>query len=156
MAKFKKDGKRETPAISTASLPDIVFMLLFFFMVSTTMREVSLMVDNGMPEATQTVKLEKKALVSNIYVGKPKDQYQGAYGTEPRIQLNDRFATIADLQAFVAAEREVRKEEDRNSITNNLKIDQDVTMGIVTDIKQELRKANSLRVNYGSRKKATR
>lgn len=43
MAKFKKDGKRETPAISTASLPDIVFMLLFFFMVSTTMREVSLM-----------------------------------------------------------------------------------------------------------------
>ena len=72
MAKFKKEGKRETPAISTASLPDIVFMLLFFFMVSTTMREVSLMVDNGMPEATQTVKLEKKALVSNIYVGKPQ------------------------------------------------------------------------------------
>ena len=156
MAKFKKDGKREVPAISTASLPDIVFMLLFFFMVSTTMREVTLMVDNAMPEATQTVKLEKKALVSNIYIGKPKDQYQGAYGTEPKIQLNDRFATLEDLQAFVASEREVRKEEDRNSITNNLKVDRDVTMGIVTDIKQELRKANSLRVNYGSRKKATR
>lgn len=156
MAKFKKDGKRETPAISTASLPDIVFMLLFFFMVSTTMREVSVMVENGMPEATQTVKLEKKSLVSNIYIGKPKDQYQGAYGTEPRIQLNDRFATLAELQAFVASEREVRKEEDRNSITNNLKVDKDVTMGVVTDIKQELRKANSLRVNYGSRKKATR
>ena len=106
MAKFKKDGKRETPAISTASLPDIVFMLLFFFMVSTTMREVSLMVENGMPEATQTIKLEKKALVSNIYVGKPKDQYQGAYGTEPRIQLNDRFATIAELQAFFAPNSE--------------------------------------------------
>ncbi len=156
MAKFKKDGKREVPAISTASLPDIVFMLLFFFMVSTTMREVTLMVDNAMPEATQTVKLEKKALVSNIYIGKPKDQYQGAYGTEPKIQLNDRFATLEELQAFVASEREVRKEEDRNSITNNLKVDRDVTMGIVTDIKQELRKANSLRVNYGSRKKATR
>ena len=69
MAKFKKDGKRETPAISTASLPDIVFMLLFFFMVSTTMREVSLMVANAMPQATETVKLEKKSLVSNIYVG---------------------------------------------------------------------------------------
>ena len=156
MAKFKKEGKRETTAISTESLPDIVFMLLFFFMVSTTMREVSLMVDNGMPEATQTVKLEKKALVSNIYVGKPKDQFQGAYGTEPRIQLNDHFAGVEDLQAFVASERESRKEEDRNSITNNLKVDQDVTMGIVTDIKQELRKANSLKVNYGSRKKATR
>ena len=156
MAKFKKDGKRETPAISTASLPDIVFMLLFFFMVSTTMREVTLMVDNAMPEATHTVKLEKKALVSNIYIGKPKAQFQGAYGTEPKIQLNDRFATLEEVQAFVASEREVRKEEDRNSITNNLKVDRDVTMGIVTDIKQELRKANSLRVNYGSRKKATR
>lgn len=156
MAKFKKDGKRETPAISTASLPDIVFMLLFFFMVSTTMREVTLMVANAMPLATQTVKLEKKSLVSNIYVGKPTDHYQGAYGTEPRIQLNDRFSTMEELGSFIAAEREARKEEDRNSITNNLKVDKNVTMGIVTDIKQELRKANSLRVNYGSAKKATR
>ena len=156
MAKFKKDGKKETPAISTASLPDIVFMLLFFFMVSTTMREVSLMVANAMPQANETVKLEKKSLVSNIYVGKPTDHYQGAYGTEPRIQLNDKFATIAELQAFIASERDARKEEDRNSITNNLKIDRNVTMGIITDIKQELRKANSLRVNYVSTKRPTR
>lgn len=156
MAKFKKDGKKETPAISTASLPDIVFMLLFFFMVSTTMREVSLMVANAMPQANETVKLEKKSLVSNIYVGKPTDHYQGAYGTEPRIQLNDKFATVDEIQSFVASERDARNEEDRNSITNNLKVDKNVTMGIVTDIKQELRKANSLRVNYGSAKKPTR
>lgn len=153
MAKFKKDGKKEVPAISTASLPDIVFMLLFFFMVSTTMREVTVMVANAMPPATQTVKLEKKALVSNIYIGRPNPQYQGAFGTEPRIQLNDRFATLQELSTFIAAERETRKEEDRNSITNNLKVDKEVTMGIITDIKQELRKANSLRVNYGSQKK---
>lgn len=153
MGKFKKDAKRETPAISTASLPDIVFMLLFFFMVSTTMREVTLMIENKMPEATQAVKLEKKSLVSSIYVGKPTAQYQGAYGTEPRIQLNDSFATLQEVAAFVAAERETRKEEDRNSIINNLKVQEDVTMGIVTDIKQELRKANSLKINYGSRKK---
>jgi len=153
MAKFKKDSKKETPAISTASLPDIVFMLLFFFMVSTTMREVTLMVQNNMPQATQIAKLEKKSLVSNIYVGKPTIQYQKAYGTEPRIQLNDRFATLQELGAFVAAEREARKEEDRNSITNNLKVQSQTTMVIVTDIKQELRKANSLRINYGSRQK---
>lgn len=153
MGKFKKDGKKETPAISTASLPDIVFMLLFFFMVSTTMREVTLMIENRMPEATQAVKLEKKSLVSSIYVGKPTAQYQGAYGTEPRIQLNDSFATLQDIATFVASEQESRKEEDRNSIINNLKVQEDVTMGIVTDIKQELRKANSLKINYGSRKK---
>ena len=153
MAKFKKDGKKETPAISTASLPDIVFMLLFFFMVATTMREVSVLVANAMPEADETVKLEKKSLVSSIYVGKPNPQYQGAYGTEPRIQLNDKVATVDEIQSFVASEREARKEEDRNNITNNLKVDRSVTMGIITDIKQELRKANSLRVNYGSRKR---
>ena len=156
MAKFKKDGKKETPAISTASLPDIVFMLLFFFMVSTTMREVTLMIQNNLPQATQIAKLEKKSLVSNIYVGKPTLQYQKAYGTEPRIQLNDKFATLEDVGAFVAAEREARKEEDRNSITNNLKIQSETTMGIGTDIKQELRKANSLRINYGARQKVTK
>lgn len=156
MAKFKKGGKKETPAISTASLPDIVFMLLFFFMVSTTMREVTLMIHNNLPEATQIAKLEKKSLVSNIYVGKPTNQYQKAYGTEPRIQLNDKFATMQDVAAFVAAEREARKEEERNSITNNLKVQSETTMGIVTDLKQELRKANSLRINYGARQKVTR
>ena len=156
MAKFKKGGKKETPAISTASLPDIVFMLLFFFMVSTTMREVTLMIQNNLPEATQIAKLEKKSLVSNIYIGKPTMQFQKAYGTEPRIQLNDKFATLQDLGAFVATEREARKEEERNSITNNLKIQSETTMGIVTDVKQELRKANSLRINYGARQKVTR
>ncbi len=156
MATFKREGKKEVPSLSTSSLPDIVFMLLFFFMVTTTMRDVSLLVANTMPQASETVKLEKKSLVSNIYVGKPNDQFQAAYGTEPRIQLNDKFASVEEIQAFVASEREARKEEDRNSITNNLKVDRRVTMGIVTDIKQELRKANSLRVNYGSVKRPTR
>ena len=141
------------PAISTASLPDIVFMLLFFFMAATTMREVTLMVQNSMPEAEQTVKLEKKSLVSSIYVGRPTAQYQGSYGTQPKIQLNDYFANLQDINLFIQSERESRNEEDRNNLINNLKIDKDVTMGIVTGIKQELRKANSLRINYGARKK---
>lgn len=153
MAKFRKGGSKDVPAISTASLPDIVFMLLFFFMVSTTMREVTLMVNNGMPEARQFTKLEKKSLVSNIYIGKPKDQYVGIYGSEPRIQLNDKLSNVSEISAFVVAEQEARKEEDRNMITNNMKVDQFTKMGIVTDVKQELRKANSLRISYATRKK---
>jgi len=95
MAKFKKDEKRETPAISTASLPDIIFMLLFFFMVSTTMREVTVMVNNAMPQAVETVKLEKKSLVSNIYVGKPVGQYQATYGNRllPRCSSPQRITS---------------------------------------------------------------
>lgn len=153
MAKFKKGGGREVPAISTASLPDIVFMLLFFFMISTTLREVTLMIENNLPSAVMVTKLEKKSLVSNIYIGKPRDQYQASYGTEPQIQLNDKFAKLDEIAAFVAAEREARKEEDRNDITNNLKVQSQTQMGIVNDLKQELRRANSLKLNYATRKR---
>ena len=151
MSKFRKDGKKDLPAISTASLPDIVFMLLFFFMVATTMREVDLNVDIMVPEAKEVTKLEKKDLVSNIYVGVPMRKFQKNFGTLPRIQLNDQFATIEDIQAFIASERESRKEELRNKLTTSLKVDQYTKMGIITDIKQELRKASSLKLNYSTR-----
>ena len=154
MAIFKRDeSSKSAPTISTASLPDVVYMMLFFFMISSTMREVTVMVENGMPDARTVTKLEKKSLVSNIYVGKPKSEFIGLYGSEPRIQLNDKFATLNDIPSFVIAEQEARSEEDRNSITNNLKVDMDTKMGIVTDLKQELRRANSLRVSYAARKK---
>ena len=154
MSKFRKDGKKDLPAISTASLPDIVFMLLFFFMVATTMREVDLNVDIMVPEAKEVTKLEKKDLVSNIYVGVPMRKFQKTFGTEPRIQLNDQFATVEDIQAFIASERESRKEELRNKLTTSLKVDQYTKMGIITDIKQELRKASSLKLNYSTRQTA--
>ena len=154
MSKFRKDGKKDLPAISTASLPDIVFMLLFFFMVATTMREVDLNVDVMVPEANEVTKLEKKDLVSNIYVGVPMRKFQKNFGTLPRIQLNDQFATIDDIQAFIASERESRKEELRNKLTTSLKVDQYTKMGVITDIKQELRKASALKLNYSTRQTA--
>ncbi|WP_372752047.1 ExbD/TolR family protein [Labilibaculum sp.] len=154
MGKFKKGGSKELPEISTASLPDIVFMLLFFFMVSTTMREVELNVDVMVPTAKEIVKLEKKDLVSNIYVGVPMKKFTKTYGTEPKIQLNDQFATVDDIQSFIAAERESRKEELRNKLTTSLKVDEYTKMGIIIDIKQELRKASSLKLNYSTREAA--
>ncbi len=154
MGKFKKGGSKELPEISTASLPDIVFMLLFFFMVSTTMREVELSVDVMVPTAKEIVKLEKKDLVSNIYVGIPMRQFAKTMGTEPQIQLNDQFATVDDIQAFISTEREARKEELRNKLTTSLKVDQYTKMGIIIDIKQELRKASSLKLNYSTRETA--
>ncbi len=154
MAKFKKSGGKETPAISTASLPDIVFMLLFFFMVSTTMREVDLKIQNTLPNASEVKKLEKKSLVSNIYIGKPREKFQRSYGTEPVIQLNDQISTVGDVGDFILTEREARKEEDRNKMTVSLKVHTETKMGIVTDVKQELRKAEALKLNYSTRKKA--
>ncbi|OQX98440.1 MAG: biopolymer transporter ExbD [Bacteroidetes bacterium 4572_128] len=154
MAKFTKKGKGGTPAISTASLPDIVFMLLFFFMVTTVMRETDLKIKLKLPEATEIKKLEKKSLVSYIYVGKPKKSLQGIYGTEPRIQLNDVFAKVSDIPDYISSERDKRDEKEVPFMTTSLKVDEETKMGIVTDIKQELRKANALKINYSARKKA--
>jgi biopolymer transport protein ExbD len=153
MAKFRKKGSKGLPAISTASLPDIVFMLLFFFMVSTTMKEVTMKVRISAPEATELAKLEKKSLVTYIYVGVPTRQYQNIYGTEPRIQLNDQFATVEDIQSYIAQERDAMKEADRPKMTTSIKADFDCPMGIITDIKQALRKAQALKINYSARQK---
>ena len=151
MAKFRKGGKKEIPTISTASLPDIVFMLLFFFMVSTVIRETSLKVDNSVPGATEVKKLEKKSLVSYIYIGKPKSQFQGMYGTEPRIQLNDSFAKVEDIRDYILTERQQMDESDRPKMVTSMKVDKDTKMGIVTDVKQALRKASALKINYSAR-----
>jgi biopolymer transport protein ExbD len=111
MSKFNKKKSGELPAISTASLPDIVFMLLFFFMVATVMRENTLLIKNTLPYADQTEKLDKKDLVMYIYAGAPSERFQGQYGKESRIQLNDKFAEVKDVAAFIAAERASKREE---------------------------------------------
>jgi len=152
MSKFRKKGKKGQPAVNTASLPDIVFMLLFFFMVTTVMRETTLKVENKTPKATEVQKLEKKSLVAYIYVGKPVRNLQSAFGTAPRIQLNDAFKTVDDIPLFVEMEKESRDEAEQNKITWSLKVDAKTKMGIVTEVKQALRKVNALKLNYSTKK----
>jgi biopolymer transport protein ExbD len=145
MGKFRKEGKKEVPQVSTSSLPDIVYMLIFFFMITTSMRDVELKVKTAMPKATEIAKLEKKALVSSVYIGPPRD---AKLGTESRIQLNDQFARPEDIPDWVLQEREARSEADRPFLTTALKVHRETRMGIVTDVKQELRKVGAFRINY--------
>ncbi|MEA3316777.1 MAG: biopolymer transporter ExbD [Bacteroidota bacterium] len=149
MAKFKRKGKGGLPAVSTASLPDIIFMLLFFFMVSTVMRETSINVNIHVPGATEIKKLEKKSLVSYIYIGEPKNTNK--YGTEPRIQLNDSYAKVTDIRDYITTEREKMDEKERPFMTTSLKVDDKTRMGVVTDVKQALRRSSALKINYSTR-----
>ncbi len=153
MGKFREGGKKEVPAISTSSLPDVVYMLLFFFMVSTTMKEVDLKVNLNVPAASEIKKLEKKSLVSYIYIGKPKEKFTKSYGTEPRIQLNDQFADVKDIADYIESERQQKDEKEIPLMTTSLKVDTDTKMGIVSDVKQELRKVSALKINYSTKKK---
>lgn len=152
MARFKRKGKKDMGQINTASLPDIVFMLLFFFMVTTVMREVTLKVQVKPPDATEVKKLEKKSLVSYIYIGRPQRAFQGLYGTEPRIQLNDQFKEVRDIEDFIAQERDKMSEADKVMMTVSLKVDETTRMGIVQDVKQALRRASALKINYSAHK----
>ena len=153
MSKFGgSSNKKEVPAMTSSSLSDIVFMLLFFFMVTTQMRETENKVMVKIPEASEVVKLERKDLNSYINIGTPIKSLQAMYGTEARIQLNDSFKTTDDIRDFVAAERESKSENDRQFMTVSIRADQDVRMGIITDVKQELRRCSALKIMYSARK----
>lgn len=150
MAVIRKSKKKGQFKVNTSSLPDIVFMLLFFFMVASNMKEVTLIVKVKLPEATEITKLEQKSLVSYIYVGKPVQTKK--YGTEPRIQLNDAYATVDGIEDYILQERESLNEADRPKMTVSIKADSDIQMGTITDIKQALRKAQALKISYAARK----
>ena len=148
MSKFKKKKSGGTPGISTASLPDIVFMLLFFFMTATTMKDSDLKIENKLPKANQTAKLHKKQYVMYIYAGKPSERYRNTLGASDRVQMADKIAPVSEVRNFVINERASRNSEDEKYLTASLKIDKNVKMGLVQDIKQELRKVDQLKVNY--------
>jgi biopolymer transport protein ExbD len=154
MAKFGRSGKKEMPGITSSSLSDIVFMLLFFFMVTTQLRETENKVMVKLPEASEVAKLERKDLSSYINIGSPIKSLQAMYGTDARIQLNDSFKTIDDIRDFIAADRDAMSEADRSFMTVVIRGDEDVRMGIVTDVKQELRRCSALKIMYAARKPA--
>jgi len=150
MAKFRKDETKEVPDIQTASLPDIIFMMIFFFMITTTLKTSDLMISNTKPKATEVTQLEKKTLVTFIYIGVPLKEYQQKYGTEPRLQLNDAFAEVENIQNYIVQQREQMQESDRPLMTVSLKADHHCQMGIITDVKQALRRAQALRISYSA------
>ena len=153
MSKFGgSNNKKEVPAMTSSSLSDIVFMLLFFFMVTTQLRETENKVIVKTPEASEVVKLERKDLNSYINIGTPIKSLQAQFGTDARIQLNDSFKTTDDIRDFIAAERDSRSEADRQLMTVSIRADQDVRMGIITDVKQELRRCSALKIMYSARR----
>ena len=148
MAGFKKKESREMPEMNTSSLPDLIFTILFFFMIVTTMREVTLKVKFTVPSGTELEKLTKKSAVSFIYVGPPTEALRAQMGSSTRIQLNDRYAEPREVMDFVAQERQGMTNQAEQIIS--IKADQRTQMGIITDIKEVLRKSWALRINYSA------
>ena len=149
MAVMKKKGERSVPAMATTSLPDVVYIVLFFFMLSTQMREEEVFVQYTVPQATEVQKLDKKDLVA-IHIGIPSSEaLRAKYGTAPQIQLNDSFKLPAEIRQFIDVERKNKKEAG-NTMVVALKADREVRMGLITDVKTELRRAEALKISYVS------
>ena len=131
---FEKRRAKVKLEIPTTSMPDIVFMLLMFFMVVTTLREVTVLVNFTLPEAKAIEKIENKRLVSYIWIGKGD-----------KIQIGDSIAKLEDVQSIMYAKR-----QEVPNIIVSLRVDRETNMGLVTDVQQELRKAYCLRINYSA------
>lgn len=144
MSKFKKQ-KKEVPAISTASLPDVVFMLLFFFMTVTTMRETDLKIaDPEVPSAKTVKKIEDKNFVRTVFVGKSRDENQiGDF-----IQLNDKIAQPNDIKDFVLKSTAGKSADEVAMMSTVFKSDKNVGLGTIADIKKELRNVDALKIAY--------
>ena len=153
MSKFRKKEKRNAGGISTASLPDIVFMLLFFFMVTTTMKEISKQVEIRPVKASESEKIRKKSLIDYIYVGPLLDKSRG---NAIAIQLDDQlYPDARSIQNWKTEQLEKRSQQEKNDVVTSLKVDKFTKMKIVADIKEELREVNALKINYSAAKEAT-
>ena len=150
MSKFKKKAvvKQDIP---TASMPDVVFMLLFFFMVTTEMRKSNLEVMQRIPEASQLRKLQRKSLVTNIYIGAPKKTE--LFGKEPKIQAEDTFMEISGIILWAERQKALLPENEQEQLTISMKVDSEAKRGIIADVETELRKANSRKILYSANQK---
>lgn len=138
-------------AISTASLPDIVFMLLFFFMLVTVLKDEDPMVTVVPPQASELTQIESKHLVQYINIGPPATPAdKEKLGSAPVIQLNDYFADVDQVPAWVDQRRKKLSESEKNKMIVALKIDKDTKMRLVTQVKQELRESNALKILYNT------
>ena len=146
MSKFNKKKSGDLPAISTASLPDIVFMLLFFFMVVTVLRDSNLLVTQLLPKGDQVEKLQKDRAVF-IFAGKPWPGYE-KYGKEAKIQIGDKYMDLSNVKFALEESRRKLRPELQDKIMIALKVDGETNTGLVSDIKQELREQNLLKLIY--------
>lgn len=138
------------PGLNTASLPDLIFTVLFFFMVVTHMQKVAVKVQYRAPQGTELTRLTKKSAVTYIYIGRPTAGLQRVACSETRIQLNDKFATAADVADYVSQEKDRMAPEDQQQMTVSIKADRDTRMGVITDVKQALRQAKAYKINYSA------
>ena len=142
----RQNRDNSLPTLNTSSLPDLIFTVLFFFMIVTHMRDVDLKVHYDTPQGTELQQLHHKSAVANIYIGRTAN---GDYA----IQLNDQLAELSDIKTFVDEERSRMSTDDQPRMIVNIKADRDTPLGMIADVKQALQQAFALKISYAATEK---
>ena len=150
MSRFRPQRQRSVPGLNLASLPDLIFTVLFFFMLVTHMRDVTPQVHYELPQGSEVAKDASKAGLVYIFIGKPVDAQGRVLSDQTRIQMNHRFVSISDIEREIAQERSRMSESDRQRLTVSIRADRDTRMAVVNDVKQALRRAGALNINYSA------
>jgi len=143
---FRRNSHK-LPGLNLASMPDLIFTVLFFFMIVTHMRQDEVHLRYDLPAGTQVTKLQQKSALITVYVG----PMQGAASKEYHIQVNGKVVAVADVAKAVGAERQKLSAENQERLTVSLKADRNTPMGLIADVKKELQKAYALKINYSGR-----
>lgn len=143
---------REVPMLNTASLPDLIFTVLFFFMIVTHMRTTTRKVQYTLPQGTELKRLAKKSAVTYIYIGRALPETPNT--SEYRVQLNNKMATIDEVTDFVAEEKKRMNPDDQAKMTVSIKADRSTPMHIVNAVKRAVRAGGATRINYSAERES--
>ncbi|MBQ6309178.1 MAG: biopolymer transporter ExbD [Prevotella sp.] len=149
MSMFKQRQRRDIPQLNMSSMPDLIFTVLFFFMIVTHMRSVPVMVKHQVPAGKELTKLSKQPVITYIYIGKPL----GGAAADSRssvVQVNDQIMEVDAISDYMSSLRHSLGKEDAENMIVSLKVDKDTEMGLVSDVKQALRRAHVMRVHYSA------
>ena len=144
---IRRKKHRSVPGLNMASMPDLIFTVLFFFMIVTHMRNETVKVKLQVPQGTEVSKSSNKFSTINIYIGRNN------YG-DTQIQVNDRMCSLEQVGALVQNFKANLSEESQENLIINLRADRNTDMGIVNDLKKELRNVGALTIRYSATEKA--
>ena len=152
-----KRREHTIPSLNLAAMPDLIFTVLFFFMIVTHMRNVTPLVRYETPQGTELSKPKGKQPQLYIYVGSQavsSSKISEKQGDSPmKIQVNNRFVEPAQLAAAIEKEKMNFSATERNALTASLKADRHTPMQVIMQIKQALREAGISRINYSATQK---
>lgn len=160
---------REVPMLNTASLPDLIFTVLFFFMIVTHMRTTTSKVQYALPQGTELKRLVKKSAVTYIYIGRamPETTRETSTVASPntssassmdvsayKVQLNNRVGTIGEVASFVANEKKRMNPDDQVKMTVSIKADRSTPMYVINAVKRAVRAGGATRINYSAERES--